>query len=326
METPEPIVYDKALLFDIAFKDYVRKCKDIIKGQFEENSEEVYSDINMKTIKRYFQLYKKMNASEHFQYFETIYGINRSKILNEDDEWIRKGDIIIQLGGLKPTNNKSTDEKRRQIRIYVSEIYNISCHLKNQSKELYADIDIKFIEEKGRLDMQGSDLLLLNLMKIFFHLNTGEDKILLVKIINKLEDKVGIAIKTNMPITPNNTNNNNNNSGSSFSGLFSIARTIMESSGIKPPPEIKTPTDEDVSRSINAVFQNKGTKDVIQKMVSSLQGQTDIGTALQSVISDIANPTTISALQTSIQQTAQQAVNNNPVPNNTTNNDTVVDL
>jgi DNA-binding FrmR family transcriptional regulator len=263
-----------------------------------------------------------MNASEHFQYFETIYGINRSKILNDDDEWIRKGDIIIQLGGFKLTGNNSIDEKRRNIRIYVSDIYNISCHLRNLSKELYADIDIKFIEEKGRLDMQGPDLLLLHLMKIFFHLNTSDDKILLVKLINKLEDKVGITIKTNMPVAP--STNNNNNAGSSFSGLFSIARTIMESSGIKPPPEMKTPTDEDVSRSINAVFQNEGTKNVIQKMVTSLQGCTDIGTAIQSVVSDIANPTTINALQTSIQQTAQQAVSNtNPVTNTT---DSVINI
>lgn len=313
METPALILSDKALLFDNAFKDYIRKCKDIIRSIYEENPDKVYLDPNMKTIKRYFQLYKKMNVSEHFQYFETIYSVNRSKILNNnDDEWIRKGDIIIQLGGLKSTGNKSTDEKRQQIRIYVSNIYNISCEIRKEVKELYADIDEQYIEEKGKLNMQGPDLLLLNIMKIFFHLSTGDDKTLLVKIINKLEDKLNILVKTEMIVTSTNSTNNNN-SGSSFSGLFSIARTIMESSGIKPPPEMKTPTDEDVSRSINAVFQNEATKSVIQKMVTSLQGTTDIGSAIQSVVKDIANPTTINALQTSIQQTAQQAVHNNNV-------------
>ena len=316
METPELIISDKAMLFDNAFKDYIRKCKDIIRSNFS-NTDKAYLDPNMKTIKRYYQLYKKMNVSEHFQYFETIYAVNRNKILNNnDDEWIRKGDIIIQLGGLKSTGNKATDEKRQQLRIYVSNIYNISCDVRKEAKELYDDIDPQFIEEKGKLYMQGPDSLLLNIMKIFFHLSTGDDKALLIKIINKLEDKLGILVKTEMIITSTNTNINNNN-GSSFSGLFSIARTIMESSGIKPPPEMKTPTDEDVSRSINAVFQNEGTKNVIQKMVSSLQGCTDIGSAIQSVVKDIANPTTINALQTSIQQTAQQAVNNNDVINNT---------
>ena len=126
MEPQESILPDKSLLFDNAFREYIRKCKDVIRGNFGENDDNVYLDPNMKTLKRYFQLYKKMNSSEHFQYFETIYSVNRSKILNDDDEWIRKGDIIIQLGGLKPTGNKSTDEKRKQIRIYVSNIYNIS--------------------------------------------------------------------------------------------------------------------------------------------------------------------------------------------------------
>ena len=321
MEPQESISVDKSLLFDNSFREYIRKCKAVIKESFGENNDNVYLDPNMKAIKRYYQLYKKMNSSEHFQYFETIYGINRSKILNnDDDEWIRKGDIIIQLGGLKPTGNKSTDEKRRQIRIYVSNIYNISCDLKNKSKELFADIDIEFIEEKGKLDMQGPDLLLLSLMKIFSHLSNNEDKILLVKIINKLEDKLGILVKTDMPTLPSNASTTTNNGGGGgFSGLFSIARTIMESSGIKPPPEMKTPTDEDVSRSINAVFQNEGTKNVIQKMVTSLQGCTDIGTAIQSVVKDIANPTTINALQTSIQQTAQEAVGNTNNSNNANN-------
>lgn len=324
METQEPI--DKASLFDNSFREYIRKCKDVIKEKYCEDIDNVYLDPNMKAIKRYFQLYKKMNSSEHFQYFEKIYNVNRSKILNDDnDEWIRKGDIIIQLGGLKLTGVKATDDKRKQIRIYVSDIYNISCNLRDQAKKLYADIDIEFIEEKGKLDMQGSDLLLLNIMKIFYHLNDGDDKMLLIKIINRLENKLGILVKTEMTVTPStnttNTNTNTNNTGG-FSGLFSIARTIMESSGIKPPPEMKTPTDEDVSRSINAVFQNEGTKNVIQKMVSSLQGCTDIGTAISSVVKDISNPTTINALQTSIQQTAQQAVGNTNNNTNVTNNNT----
>jgi len=319
MESPELIISDKSALFDNAFKDYVRKCKDTIRSIYSENSDEIYLDPNMKAIKRYYQLYKKMNPSEHYQYFEKIYSINRSKILNNDnDEWIRKGDIIIQLGGLNLTGNKATDERRKQVRIYVSNIYNISCNVRNEAKELYSDIDPEFIEEKGKSSIRGPDLLLLDIMKIFYHLNAGDDKMLLVKIVNKLEDKVGISIKTELPtsaINNNSSNTNNINNNSSFSGLFSIARTIMESSGIKPPPEMKTPSDEDVSRSINSVFQNEGTKNVIQKMVTSLQGCTDIGTAIQSVVKDIANPTTINALQTSIQQTAQQAVQHNNTNN-----------
>lgn len=329
MEQPPSIVPDKSALFDNAFKEYIRKCKDVIKQNYGENNDEIYLNPNMKAIKRYFDLYKKMNVCEHFQYFEKIYAINRSKILNDDnDEWIRKGDIIIQLGGLQSTGNKSTDEKRKQIRIYVSNIYNMSCDLRDRSKELFGNIDIKFIEEKDKLDMQGPDLLLLHLIKIFSHLVNNEDKVLLVKIINKFEDKLSILVKTEIPNLPTNTTNTSNNNTGGFAGLFSIARTIMESSGIKPPPEMKTPTDEDVSRSINAVFQNQQTKNVIQKMVTSLQGSTDIGTAISSVIGDLSNPTTINALQTSIQQTAQQAVANNNgevVDNNVINNDTNID-
>lgn len=321
MEVKEPILPDKALFFDKSFRDYIKKCKDTIKDNFGDDMDKAYRDPNMETIKNYFRLYKKMNVSEHYQYFEKIYSVNRSQILSgENDEWIRKGDIIIQLGGLTLTGNKATDEKRKRNRIYVSNIYNLSCNLRDQTKELYNGIDIEYIEEKGKLDMKGPDLLLLSIMKIFFYLNSNDDKVLLVKIINKLEDKLGITIKTELNINISTTNNNINatdNTGSSFSGLFSIARTIMESSGIKPPPDMKTPTDGDVSKAINAVFQNEGTQNVIQKMVSSLQGCTDIGTAIQSVVKDIANPTTISALQTSIQQTAQEAVGNNTNTNNT---------
>ena len=308
MDPQESTSSDKSALFDNSFREYVRKCEDVIKENHGDKND-LDLDRNMAALDTYFRLYKKMDCSSHFQYFEKIYAVNRSKILNSDDEWITKGDIIIQLGGLTPTGNESTDEKRRKVRIYVSDIYNISCLIRDRTKELFSDIDIEYIGEKGKLDMQGPDILLLSIMKIFFHLVPNDDKVFLVNIINKLEDKVGILIKTAMPVLSSNTTNNNGGGG--FSGLFSIARTIMESSGIKPPPEMKTPTDEDVSRSINAVFQNQGTKNVIQKMVTSLQGCNDIGSAINTVITDIANPTTIGALQTSIQQTAQQAVNNN---------------
>jgi DNA-binding FrmR family transcriptional regulator len=323
MEVKESTLPDKALFFDKSFRDYIKKCKDTIKDNFGDDMDKAYRDPNMETIKNYFRLYKKMNVSEHYQYFEKIYSVNRSQILSgENDEWIRKGDIIIQLGGLTPTGNKATDEKRKRNRIYVSNIYNLSCDLRDQTKDLYNGIDMEYIEEKGKSDMKGPDLLLLSIMMIFFHLNSNDDKVLLVKIINKLEDKLGITIKTEManPTSNINIGASSDNTGSSFSGLFSIARTIMESSGIKPPPDMKTPTDGDVSKAINAVFQNEGTQNVIQKMVSSLQGCTDIGTAIQSVVKDIANPTTISALQTSIQQTAQEAVGNNTNNNTNTNN------
>ena len=97
----------------------------------------------------------------------------------------------------------------------------------------------------------------------------------------------------------------------------------MESSGIKLPPEMKTPTDEDVSRSINAVFKPQQTKNVIQKMVTSLQGSTDIGTAISSVIGDLSNPTTINDLQTALQTVANN--NSEVVDNSVINNNTDVD-
>ena len=319
MEQTSPTLPDKTSLFDNAFREYVKQCKNVIKQNYPENDGNIYLDPNMKAIKNYFRLYKKMSADEHFQYFEKIFAINRTKILNnENDEWIRKGDIIIQLGGLQLTGIKTTDEKRKQVRIYVSNIYNIACKLRDNAKELFDNIDLKFVDEKSKMDIQTPDLLLLHIFKIFSHLSNNDDKLILIKNINKLEDKLGILIKTIIPTnitpTPTNTTNTNTNAGG-FSGLFSIARTIMESSGIKPPPEMKTPTDDDVSRSINAVFQSEGTQNVIKKMVTSLQGCNDVGTMFQSVVSDIANPTTISVLQSSIQQTAQQAVKPNDVVN-----------
>jgi predicted HAD superfamily Cof-like phosphohydrolase len=73
------------------------------------------------------------------------------------------------------------------------------------------------------------------------------------------------------------------------------------------------PTDEDISKAMNNIFNNEITKNVIQKMTTSLQEGDNIGITIQSAVKNISDPITINSLQKSFLATAQQPVDNNKI-------------
>jgi len=69
------------------------------------------------------------------------------------------------------------------------------------------------------------------------------------------------------------------------------------------------PTDEEISKTINKIFNNENTKKVIQDMRTSLRECDDIGTGIRSVVNNLASPTTINSLKEAFQQEAVQQDN-----------------
>lgn len=328
----------RGILFDGVFRDYVKAAAGIlgVDLKISDDKEEMANMLKGLSIegvglKRYFTIYHKMeNPSEHFQYFELIYSVNRNKILaNTDDNWLKNGKIIIQFGGMKPTGNKVTDNNRKQVRLYISDIYNLACDSQKAAEDLYVNIGLDYIDDDGKLDLQRPDILYLSLIKLFFYLVDGADKPLLLKIVNQLEDKLKITVKTELSgvnnVTQQKENDTNNNTEGPpkntgiFSQLFTMVETVFESTGVELPKNRVHPSDEVIFNTVNGVFQNEATQNMVHTLIGSLKGQNDPVTAFGEVMKSVVNPAAINALQASIQQTATQAQNNMNNTNNTNN-------
>lgn len=253
-----------------------------------------------------------MGPDEHYVYFENIYNRRRREILNshQDDRWLRKDRIVIQFGD----GIKGMEEKTKQIRIMLSDIFLIACELQASAEKSLDGIDEQFSQGAGGKDLIRPNILLLHLMRIFYHLNDSQDKKQLGIIVTQLEKDLGVANKTvgsepwNSKQSQNTQESNKqNNNGGGLSGLFNLATNMMEKMGYTPPNGMKAPTEDEISSVINTVFNNETTQNAIQGMFKSLQGCQDFGSAIQTVVQNVADPKIMEEIQGSVVQTAQMA-------------------
>jgi hypothetical protein len=320
--TPE-IVDDRASrtefkkeAFDREFLALVKQSQETITARYGMSIE--FGDVRPESVclQRYISIYNAMKSpEEHFRYFETLFNRKRIDILNclKDDRWIRTGNIIIQFGeGIKST--KEREEQRKVVRIMLSDIFLIACDLQKRAEQSLDGIDEKFAQGAGGKDLIRPNILLLHLMRIFYHLCESSDKEQLGIIVTQLEDDLGVTKKTVTDETlkaATQTLQTNPASIGGLSGLFTMATGMMEKMGYKPPPGMKPPSETEITNVIGTVFNNETTQNAIQGMFSSLQGCQDFGSAVQEVVKNVTDPKTMEAIQGSVMQTAKIASINN---------------
>jgi hypothetical protein len=294
--------------FNKEFRTFVKQAEDTINARYGMTMELGNVRPELVCLKRYLSIYNNTDPQEHYRYFETIYNRKRTEILNclKDDRWIRTGNIVIQFGeGIKST--REIEEKRKQVRIMISDIFLIACDLQGQAEKLLDGIDESFAQEAGGKDLIRPNILLLHLIRIFYYLNDGSDKKLLGDIVSQIEDDLGVKNKT-VDVDPLNNSVPVPDIGTAtggLSGLFTMATSMMEKMGYKPPPGMKPPSEQEISNVISTVFGNETTQNAIQGMFTSLQGCTDFGTAIQTVVKNVTDPKTMEAIQESVIETAQ---------------------
>ena len=78
---------------------------------------------------------------------------------------------------------------------------------------------------------------------------------------------------------PARSYNRTKSSNGGLSGLFALATSMMEKMGCRPPPNIKPPSENEISAVINTVFNNETTQNAIQARFNSFNEsplQTDL--------------------------------------------------
>lgn len=333
-KSPESIPDEKLIRAEFKKKSFDRELRAFVK-QAQETIEACYG-ISMEFgnvrselvhMNKYMNVYDNMDPHEHYRYFETLFNRKRNDVLNclKDDRWIRTGNIIIQYGeGIKMA--KDLEEKRKFVRIPVSDIFLIAYDIQRKAEIALEGIDEKFAQDAGGKDLIRPAILLLHLMRIFYYLTDGSDKESLGAIVTQLEIDLGVGKRTvaedpvkaaKAAAIPAGASPMGSNTG--LSGLFVMATNMMEKMGYKPPEGMKPPSEGEINNVISQVFNNETTQNAIQGMFSSMQGCTDFGSAIQHVVKNVTDPKIMADIQSSVAQTAinSPAFNNhNPVPIN----------
>ena len=287
--------------FDREFLSFIKQSQEIINARYGVSIE--FGDVRkeMVCLNKYLNIYNNMEPEEHFVYFTKLYNKNRSSILNtlNSDKWLSEGNIYIQFGdGIK--SSREVAEKRKQVRIYVSEIYSIALDLQKKAEKTLDGIDETIASEVGGKDLIRPQILQLHLMRIFYHLNDDDDKIQLGKIVTQLENILGVPKKTVNDDIFKSISQNMSSNTNGLSGLFSMATSMMEKMGYKTPPGMTPPSEIEINRVISDVFGNDTTQSAIRNMFTSLQGCNDFGSAVQEVVKNVTDPKTMQAIQGSV--------------------------
>lgn len=303
--------------FDREFRMLIKQATEIIETRYSALIEMGQIRPEQVYLNRYLAIYNKMMTPEdHFQYVETVYNRYRVDILNtlHDDNWLRGGNVVIQFG----QGVKELPERCKQIRIMLTSIYQMACELQVRAEQRLEGLDERYCQGVGAKDLIRPKILLLHLFRMFYFLNDGLDKPQLGTIVTFYEDELNITKKT-VGSEPWNVNLNATNAanalgnGSGLSGIFTMATTMMEKLGYKPPEGIKPPSEAEITNIMTGVFSHETTQNAIQGMFSQLQGCNDFNSMVQTVVKSVADPTTMEAIQGAVIQTATLA-NESAIP------------
>lgn len=305
IENQRFIAEDKARLqfkrssFDTQFRKLVSQLLEIIK---ERHGDDVIRGETV-LLNKYMTIYEKTTPEEHYQYFENLFNRNRQKILDSlnDDKWLRKGKQVIQFG-----EGLTMSESLRKIRIPLSDIYNMACELRKNAENILDGLEST--GENISTDVIRPSIIQLHLMRIFYHLIDTEDKREIGQILTSLENELQCKVHTvgHEPwrIAPQRTQSSSSSSSSGgLSKLFPLAISMMEKFGVKAPEGMIPPFEDDISNVITTVFESQGAQSMVQGLIGSLNGCTDLGTAIKTVVNTVGDQNSIGIIEESIKNT-----------------------
>lgn len=286
----------KKKFFDKEFRALFKQSQETIFAKYGASME--YGNIRQESVclNKYLAVYNNMDPTEHYRYFETLFGQKRREILNtiQDNSWTKGSKIVIQFGQGSSVS-KELEQKRKQVRIMLSDIFTIAYELQSDAEQNIEELGKEFTD--GSRDLIRPNILILHLMRIFYHLNDGSDKEQLGKIVTHFENELGVSKKSvgedrkSLPIETGG-----------LSGLFSMATNVMKRMGFETPAGMEAPSESDISNVITSVFNHEGTQSVIQGMFSSLKGCNDIQGAIEAVVKSVSDPETMRNIQGTVEK------------------------
>lgn len=244
---------------------------------FEETIEKKFGitefiNTDLLRMRRYKAVYgakkEKNTPSYHFRYFEIAYKKVREKVLSSysegiwEDNWLCDN-VIIQYG-----DGIAVDEERRkklsEIKITISYFYKLSLEISESAKKRVDDFGEAALSDKK--DLIFNKFILLRVLRIF-KIISKEDSKDLEQIITTLEKELGITSGIN--------------SDSLLGGIMNLAGQLFEENGMPLPKNVAPPSDKELGKMFNSVFNNPGTKNMFSGVFGMMRdmGAMNGGTA-----------------------------------------------
>ena len=315
----------KRSAFDQEVQALIKQAQDTIISKYpDEVVRQLKPPIELVSLHRYNTIYSSMDPVEHYRYFETIFNRKRLDILQclkgdaskgdryLDDRWLRSGNLVVQFGDGIKAPSREIEEKRKLVRLMLTDIYLIAADLQRQAEEAMNELSDISPDVDGK-DLIRTNILMLHLMRIFYHLNDGADKKIIGEVVTFLETELGVTKRT--VVAPNPATVATSVIGvpgspatiGGLSSLFTMATSMMEQFGMKPPAGLKPPTEQEITTVMTNVFSNEATQNALKSVITGLNGTQDFGSAIQKAVASVTDPVTLAAIQGSVMNTAQQA-------------------
>jgi len=203
-------------------------------------------------LNKYAQVLDRTLPEEHEDYFMSVYKKYRIPILSGKDDWLRdeKNHVQITYGHSK-------------IRIMLSSIYKMACQLSDDAEKKLEGFPDDAYEECT--DLIRKDIILLHLYRIFREFVSDVDKKRLSKIIQRLEEILGLEPEESME------EGSSSNPVNPLTDLGKLASTIV--SGLNnTASENNISPDEmpDIGKVLGSVFENDALQGIMKNLVNAV--------------------------------------------------------
>lgn len=301
---------EKSENFDRELKALFTQSKEIINSRYAI-SKNIKPRKEMICLERFESIYNKVTPSDFYIYFESLYDKKRHTIHKslDNDAWLRNGNIIIQFGEYDDNLRGKCDN----IKILLSNIYNCAVELRESSKNTFSD----FSEELAGQDLNiiRPSIILLHLLRIFYHLAKNDDDTLALSIlVNTIEEDLNVKNKTVKPkpfVNPlaslaANTDMLSDTLNTIFTTLSTVARQV----GIEGMDELQAPTGKQIKDGLDSTINNEKVQNGIGNLMQSINNKDDLVTSITNFAKEVMTPEMLATIQNGLVKTAQIAKDN----------------
>lgn len=311
-------------LFDKEVHRLLNQSIETIKVRFGDMLAIGGDQPDLALVEKYTTVYNRMMPDEHIQHYELLFNAHRRLFLSvlDDDSFLKRGKLYVSVIQLNHGSDVRLKKLERDARIPISNIYKIACDVKDAHiaafKKYHADDSDVVDPSRDGLRPQ---IILLHLFRIFYHIITTEDRTAIGKIVTTLEETLGLPNRTVIQPAITTTAASNIATNGGLSSLFSMATGLMEKMGMNPP-DIKPPSESEITNIISQVFNSEHTQSAIQGMFSSLQNCDNFETAVSTVIQKVTDKDTMEAIQATVVNATSQISHDPNTASSTTSSST----
>jgi len=241
--------------FNASLRSLIKECTLVVRTKHSASLQVGNSRSEIDNMKKFMTRYVKpeVDTEDYYCSFERLFGKFREDILqsNLSDVWLRRGrdGKKITIQGL---------EQGEQIDL--SAIFVMAHNIKDESNPITDETD-------SSDDAFFPTRILLQLMRIFYYLNSGSDVSRLGLLVNHFEE----ILKFDKTPTPASTSTNKN---PALTGMANMAKTVASVFGVKLP-DFEIPDTDQLKESAAKLMTSDAAKEVISSATNNANGAVD---------------------------------------------------